>query len=414
MPAISKGHFKNWIIAQDGGFYTARPQLLELADVLESFINNGKRGDVLNVSLPARFGKSRIATDLSAWLLVTDRQRRILRASYSAELAETFSEQVKNKVNEIFAGTPLEASGTRSRWKIGKMQMPNHVGTGISGTITGFGCDIAIIDDTAKNMLEATSAAYRKQLEVFRETVLLSRLEGMSKIINVGTRWTVNDWFSYWPTAERYVVAAMTPDGESCCEAWKTTAELQAIKESVRPYVWDAQYMQQPTATGRVRIFEGWQPLRLQAPDGRHFIIIDPATEFGRDYFVAGDYVVSDGHIWLVDMLASQRLELPTVAAWLGKRAYSVAYCEANGIGRNVINELQKLGVCNLAGFATKSDKYSRAVLKAEALRHYFRIDPQCEPSAVAELIRQADEFPVGEHDDLIDNVVMAFERLLD
>ena len=409
-----KGYCKE-IAAAD--FYRSRPQLLELADIMQDFTENGKTGDVLNISMPARFGKSRIATDFSVWNLIHNKNRRILRASYSAELAENFSAQVRAGYS-VFAESVLNViptiNGTRARWSIGKNTQPNHIGTGVTGTITGFGCDIAIIDDTAKNMLEATSAAYRKQLEVFRETVLLSRLEGMSKIINVGTRWTVNDWFSYWPNAERYVVAAMTPDGESCCEAWKTTAELHAIKESVRPYVWDAQYMQQPTATGRVRIFEGLQPMRSQSPDGRHFIIIDPATEFGRDYFVAGDYVVSDGHIWLFDMLAGQNITLADVARWIVSKHYAVAYCEANGIGRNVINELQKLGVCNLAGFATKSDKYSRAVLKADALRHYFRIDPQCDPSAVAELIRQADEFPVGEHDDLIDNVVMAFERLME
>lgn len=30
----------------------------------------------------------------------------------------------------------------------------------------------------------------------------------------------------------------------------------------------------------------------------------------------------------------------------------------------------------------------------------------------VRELLVQADQFPAGEHDDLIDNVVMVFERL--
>lgn len=408
--------FANFLLLRDKDFYTSRPQLLELADVMYDFVSNGKTSDTLNISLPARFGKSRIATDFSIWQLTTSPDMRILRSSYSAELAETFSSQVRAGLTDFASsvGYQIETSGTRSRWRIGKRTQPSHVGTGVAGTITGFGCDIAIIDDTAKNIIDATSAAYRRQLDSFRESVLYSRLEGMKKIINVGTRWAVNDWFSNFPDAESFVVRAMNDDGSSCCEAWKTTAELQLDKRRIRDYIWSAQYQQEPTATGRVRIFEGWQPLRLQAPDGRHFIIIDPATEFGRDYFVAGDYVVSDGHIWLVDMLASQKMTLADVARWLVGRPYAVAYCEANGIGRNVINELQKLGVFNLVGFATKSDKYSRAVLKADALRHYFRIDPQCEPSAVAELIRQADEFPVGEHDDLIDNVVMAFEKLLD
>ena len=410
-----KGYCKEIAAAE---FYRSRPQLLELADIMQDFTENGKTGDVLNISMPARFGKSRIATDFSIWNLIHNKNRRILRASYSAELAENFSAQVRAGYS-AFAESVLNVTpainGTRARWSIGKNTQPNHIGTGVTGTITGFGCDIAIIDDTAKNMLEATSAAYRNQLNVFRETVLLSRLEGMSKIINVGTRWTVNDWFSMFPNAESYIIPALTNTGESCCEAWKTTAELQLIRDSVRDYVWDAQYMQTPTATGRVRLFEGWKPQHEAPPqDAPHTLIIDPATDFGKDYFVIGDYASKSGHLWLCDMLALQRMTIEQAATWINSRNYSLAYIEANGNGRNILNELKKHKVANLVGFATKTDKYSRAYLKADSIKNYFRISPECNPQAVSELVRQADEFPIGEHDDLIDDVVMAVEKLLD
>ena len=167
-----------------GGLCNERPKLLEVADIIDAWLHNGKTGDVLNISMPTRFGKSLLATASSVWMLVCDPSVRLLRASYSADLAETFSQQVRNQYTAFCDKIELNSStkGTRGRWSIGERDEPNHAGVGIGGGITGFGFDIAIVDDTAKNMLEATSAAYSRQLKVFKESVLLGRLEGRRKI----------------------------------------------------------------------------------------------------------------------------------------------------------------------------------------------------------------------------------------
>ena len=309
-------------------------------------------------------------------------------------------------------------SGTRSRWRFGGLEQDSHAAVGIGGGITGFGFDIAIVDDTAKNMLEATSAAYSRQLKVFKESVLLGRLEGRRKILNVGTRWTVNDWFSMWPDAESYVLPAMI-DGKSCCEAWKTTAELELERSRVSDSVWNAQYMQAPTETGRVRLFEGWQPLTVKADeipsDAPHVIVIDPTTDYGKDFFVMGDYVFHGGLMYLCDMFAEQAASPERAAEWLKRRGYKVAWIECNGVGSSVMDKMRKAGCRNMAGFSTNSDKYSRAYVQAEAMKNYTRIVEGCNPKAVAELIREADVFPIeGDeiHDDLLDNLVMAYERI--
>lgn len=390
-----------------------RPKLLEAAAAIDKWWNNKKTGDVLNISMPARFGKSTLATAFTLWVFLNDFSARILRASYAADLAEAFSEQVKNKLSHLFEyidnAPPIE--GTRARWRIGVRDEDSHTGVGIGGGVTGFGYDLAIIDDTAKNMIDATSAAYGKQLQTFKESVLVSRMEGKKKIINVGTRWTVNDWFSLWPDAESYVLPAMI-DGRSCCEAWKTTAELELERERVSGDVWDAQYMQAPTATGRIRMFEGWKPEAVGGiPDGKHVIVIDPTTDYGKDWFVCGDYVRVAGFVYLCDMFAKQRATPQEAAAWLKERHYTVAWIETNGVGADVLNKMRKAGAKNLVGFATISDKYSRAWLQMDNIKNYFRIFAGMDQDAARELLVQADEFPAGAHDDLIDNVVMAFER---
>lgn len=395
-----------------------RPRLLDVAREMEAFMTNSKTGDVLNVSMPTRFGKSLLATSLASWLFLRDPDTRILRASYSADLAEMFGVQVRGlyeKSCEDYNLAIPHIEGTRGRWSIGDRKQPNHAGVGIGGGITGFGFDIAIVDDTAKNMLEATSAAYSRQLQVFKESVLLGRLEGRRKILNVGTRWTVNDWFSMWPDADTYMLPAMI-DGKSCCEAWKTTAELELERSRVSDAVWNAQYMQAPTETGRVRLFEGWQPDMVKTNGGNLYAVIDPATDYGKDWFVIGIYSVDRGIVTLVDMFAEKAATPEMAAQWLKMWNTDIAYCESNGVGRSVIGKLRDAGIDNVAGFATKTDKYSRAYVQRDDMLNYFRIHEDCNPDAVAELLREADAFPVtGDdiHDDLLDDVVMAFEKLL-
>lgn len=392
----------------------ARPQLLQVADLLNGFVDNGRTGDVLNISMPTRFGKSVLATSFSTWLLLRNDKKRILRASYAADLAESFSFQVKSQYLDFYKDntTAPMVAGTRARWRIGANTEDNHIGVGIEGGITGFGCDVAIIDDTAKNMIEAMSSAYSKRLQTFRDSVLLGRLENEKKIINVGTRWTVNDWFSLWPDAESYVLPAMI-DGHSCCEAWKTTAELELERERVSGDVWDAQYMQAPTATGRIRLFEGWRPeAAATIPEGKPIAVIDPTTDYGKDWFVIGIYFRVAGFVYLVDMFAKQRATPEEAAAWLKGQQYTVAWVETNGVGASVMEKMRKAGSKNLAGFSTTSDKYSRAWLQMDNIKNYFRIFAAVDEDAARELLVQADQFPAGEHDDLIDNVVMAFERL--
>lgn len=395
-----------------------RPQLVEVADAVQAWWNNGRTGDVMNVSMPTRFGKSLLATSFTVWLFLRNNSTRVLRASYASELAETFGVQVKDQYLKFFEKNSQRIpiiEGTRSRWSIDGQKQPNHAGVGIGGGITGFGFDIAIVDDTAKNMLEATSAAYSRQLQVFKESVLLGRLEGRRKILNVGTRWTVNDWFSMWPDAETYVLPAMV-DGRSCCEAWKTTAELELERSRVSDAVWNAQYMQAPTETGRVRLFEGWQPEMVKNYGGNLYAVIDPATDYGKDWFVIGIYSVDRGIVTLVDMFAEKAATPERAAEWMKRWDCDIAFCESNGAGRSIIGKMRDAGIDNVAGFATKTDKYSRAYVQRDDILNYFRIHEGCNPDAVAELLREADAFPVtGDdiHDDVLDDVVMAFEKLL-
>ena len=143
--------------------------------------------------------------------------------------------------------------------------------------------------------------------------------------------------------------------------------------------------------------------------------VIDPATDYGKDLFVIGIYAVDRGIITLVDMFADKAATPEQAAKWLKRWDVDIAFCESNGVGRSVIGKLRDAGIDNVAGFATKSDKYSRAYVQRDHILNYFRIFSGCNPDAVAELTMEADAFPIAGddiNDDLIDDVVMAFEKI--
>ena len=389
-----------------------RPQLLEVAAVIDKWLHNGRTGDVLNISMPTRFGKSLLASSASVWMLLRDPAMRILRASYSAELAEMFSQQVRNQYEDFCAKIGLNSptNGTRGRWWIGDGNQLSHAGVGIGGTITGFGFDVAIVDDTAKDMAEAMSRARQNQLTVFKESVLLGRLEGCRKILNVGTRWTVTDWFSLWPDAEEYVLPAMV-DGRSVCEAWKTTEELNRERARVSDGVWQAQYMQRPTEQGYIRVFEDWPFERVQFRNQKFiefFTVTDPSKGRGGDFFVtllagvtiAGEVVIIDSFIRKFAQVSEYYDYLRRVDEMLPSCTH---YIESNGVGGDILHDGNR--DIDIIGFTSRADKWARIFANADTIKA-VKFCETCDNLNL--ILSELSNFPAGDHDDIPDCVNFA------
>lgn len=389
-----------------------RSQLLEVASVVDRWLHNGRTGDVLNVSMPTRFGKSLLASSASVWMLILDPAIRILRASYSAELAEMFSQQVRNQYEDFCAKIGLNSptNGTRGRWWIGDGNQLSHAGVGIGGTITGFGFDVAIVDDTAKDMAEAMSRARQNQLTVFKESVLLGRLEGCRKILNVGTRWTTTDWFSLWPDAEEYVLPAMV-DGRSVCEAWKTTEELNRERARVSDGVWQAQYMQRPTEQGYIRVFEDWPFERVNFNDCKFiefFTVTDPSKGRGGDFFVtllAG--VTISREVVIIDSFIRKFAQVAEYYDYLRRVGEMIPTCthyiESNGVGGDILHDANR--DVDVLGFTSRADKWARIFANADKIKA-VKFCETCDSLNL--ILSELSNFPAGDHDDIPDCVNFA------
>lgn len=185
-------------------FYKSdRRYLVDLCKQLQAFIESDE--EVCVVNEPPRHGKSRTAGLLVEWVLGNNQSQKIMTGSYNETLSTMFSKNVRNSIQEIkadkykavfsdiFPGVYIKrGDGAMNLWSL-QGGYNNYLATSPTGTATGFGCDLMLIDDLIKSALEANNATVlENQWSWFTDT-MLSRLEEGGKIIVIMTRWHSQD-----------------------------------------------------------------------------------------------------------------------------------------------------------------------------------------------------------------------------
>lgn len=185
-------------------FYKAdRKYLSELCGNMQSFYESDD--EVLIINLPPRHGKSRTATLFVEWILGKNPHEKIMTGSYNETLSTTFSKAVRNAIseqkadpdiivyNDIFPDVHIKhGDGAMNLWSL-EGQYSNYLATSPTGTATGFGCSLMIIDDLIKNSYEACNENILNEHWSWFTNTMLSRLEAHGKTIIIMTRWSSND-----------------------------------------------------------------------------------------------------------------------------------------------------------------------------------------------------------------------------
>jgi hypothetical protein len=164
-----------------------------------------EKGDIrrLVIALPPRHLKSHcVSVAFPAWVLGRDPTRRIIAASYAADLAQTFSLQTRrvmeqNWYRRIFPGTAFDPRRT-TREEIRTTRHGYRIATSVGGALTGKGGNILIVDDPLKAG-EACSEAARAAAQDCLRTTLSSRLDNPKRdaIVMVAQRLHVDDLIGY-------------------------------------------------------------------------------------------------------------------------------------------------------------------------------------------------------------------------
>lgn len=180
-----------------------RQYLVSLCSEFQDFYESDD--EVMIVNLPPRHGKSRTAGLFVEWVLGKDQSQKVMTGSYNETLSTTFSKNVRNDIQEVkadadkivfsdvFPGVSIKhGDGAMNLWSL-EDGYNNYLATSPTGTATGFGATLMLIDDLIKNAEEANNETTKEKHWSWFTDTMLSRLEEGGKIIIIMTRWASDD-----------------------------------------------------------------------------------------------------------------------------------------------------------------------------------------------------------------------------
>ena len=406
------------------------------------------RGDIkrLAISLPPRHSKSEMASYLlPAWYLGKYPDRQIMEASHTAELSVGFGRKVRNlldtaKYQDIFPGVSLQQdSKSAGRWGTNRGGVYNALGVG--GSAAGKGANLFVIDDpfSEQDIITGNSAGVFDAVWEWYMSGPRQRLQPGGGIIVVHTRWgkrdligRLLDYASKNPGADQWEYIefpAIMPSGKSLWPEYWPIEELEKIKATIAPHLWNAQYMQNPTGEeGALLKRDWWQDWTKDDPPKCDYIImsLDAAQEAHNraDYnavTIWGVFERENEHgdnINNVILLEAwrERMEFPELkrsmfkmySEWnpdtfiVEKKSNGAAlYQEMRAAGIPVTEFTPSKGNDKISRVNAVSDMFSSGLIWASKERRWAQ-----------EVMDECAEFPNGDHDDYVDSVTQALIRV--
>lgn len=441
---------------------TVQTPLMDLLDRTLMDIENRVIDRVL-ISCPPQEGKStRVTKTGPLWFLLNNPDRRIAIASYNQELANEFGRDIRNMItgNQGEDGTAdlgLRIAGDSGA--VAKWSLAGHKGSvksvGIFSGLTGRPVDMLFIDDPVKSEDEANSETYRRRVLSFWQSVGLTRLAPGAPVIIIATRWHEDDLIGHLakgPDRDRWRVINIPAQADHDPEKGETdplgrepgeylksardTAEAQrdweATKIGVGPRVWNALYQGRPSpAEGGIFKRAKWgrydHPLwteqdgvRRTTGDADELVMSWDMTfkaSKSSDFVVGQVWLKRGPNVYLLDQVRRRMSFTETVEAFLAMVARwpqcAAKLIEAKANGDAVIDVL-KAKVSGLIPVTPKESKEARAsaVSPFQEAGNVFLPSAELAPW-VEGLMEEAAAFPNGAHDDQVDALTQALQRLL-
>jgi predicted phage terminase large subunit-like protein len=420
----------------------------------------------LMIFMPPRHGKSLIAsTHFPAWYLGRNPEKYIICVTYGQSFADDFGRAVRNQWQDPLFGAVFPGVGLRRDSKASGRFSTTADGTyfsiGRGGALTGRGAHVLLIDDATKNMEEADSDAVRSEVRSLYQAAAYTRLQPGGAIVVIQTRWHQDDlagWLLREHKHEGWRVIdmpAINAEGEALWPDAYPLDELMRIKRAQSARVWSALYQQQPVAAeGSIILREWWQPWTDTAPTAPDQIIISLDTAYTEktqnDPSACGVWYQMAGRFQPIpNTKPGERVATPDLRskmllrfAWAERLQFNelllkiidtVEYFGIPGIplrlliegkasGISIIQELRRrLPHLVIHQITPQGDKVSRAHAvtamfehdRVYAMARDSGYGPEFRPWAEM-VIDECAAFPVGAHDDHVDQTTMALRHVRD
>jgi len=290
-----------------------------------------------------------------------------MTGSYNETLSSTFAKQVRDMIateqtqgvtvyRDIFPDTKIKyGEASMNKWALEGSQVANYLATSPTGTATGFGADLIVIDDLIKNSEEAyNSNVLEKHIDWFTNT-MLSRTEKGFKLIIIMTRWASNDLAGFILSNYDDVVhinyKAINDDGTPLDEGTLSLEDFEFKTKNMAKEIVYANYQQEPIdIKGRLySSIKTYNQLPIDSNNNLLFTAYKNYTDTadtGEDYLCSICYGVYNKEAYILDVLYTKEpMEItePATAKILMDNNIKEADIDSNNGGR---------------GFARAVDKY--------------------------------------------------------
>lgn len=424
-------------------------------DLIDEHLVRVANGEIerLIISMPPQEGKSeRASRRFPLWRLHQDPNLRIAIVSYGHDVARRWGGRIRDDLRDHpELGLTLSES-TRAKHEFELLGYRGGVVcVGVEGGLTGRPVDLLIIDDPYKDAKQADSKAWQQTVRDFWTEVALPRLAPGAPVVLIQTRWREDDlagWLASegddWTVLNIPAQADHDPEkgetdvlgrqpGEFMASARRrTTADwLKKIRE-VGSRAWNALYQGRPSpAEGTIFKRDDWKtyshPLWIEREDGARIVTTFDDLLISWDMTFKGtegtDYVA--GQVWMrrgadaylldqvhgrMDFVATVRAFRQLASRW-PQAVLKLVEDKANGPA--VISMLGRT-VPGIVPEEPQGGKEARAaaVSPLQEAGNVWLPSPELAPW-VGKFIEEAAGFPTAAHDDQVDAMTQALNRLV-
>lgn len=391
-------------------------------------------------TMPPRHSKSMtISETFPTWFIGKNKRRRVILASYGAELARKFGlanlQKIEGKAGRIFEMELDNRQNAATNFNI-KDHKGGMVSTGFGGALTGMGADLLIIDDPIRNRQDANSPAYREKIWNEWKATLSTRLQPGGSVIIILTRWHEDDLVGRilendpreWDQVNLPAVAEENDllgrePGATLWPEYGFNKEWAASKEKeVGPLEWASLYQQHPRPAAGTLFKRGYFKYYKALPPLREFEQIIQSWDCTFKDLETSDYVA--GGVWGKKgadfyLLYRVKQKMGIVATMDAIKSVSAAWPQAYGIyiedkaNGSAVIEMLKNQISGINAVNPNGGKLVRAqaVLPLIAAGNVWLPDPAIDPS-IEEYISEMTAFPYGKHDDEVDQTTQALSIL--
>ncbi|WP_439394112.1 phage terminase large subunit [Bradyrhizobium sp. PMVTL-01] len=401
-----------------------------------------RRGEItrLIINMPPRYLKSiTVSVAFPLFLLGHAPRRRIIAISYGDELSAKHASDFRSIAHSAWyqRAFPNVRIVRSTEGEMITSERGFRMSTSVSGTLTGLGGDLVIIDDPQKPV-DAQSEARRTSLNQWVTNTLMSRLDNKQTgaMIVVMQRVHLDDLSGFlaassddWEVlslpaiAETDAVIPIGPNqfhhrkvGDALHPTHESIETLRKLQQMLGPDVFSAQYQQAPVPAGGAMIKRSWlryyDHLPARELGSRIIQSWDTAAKNGaqNDWSVCTTWMVVDGNFYLLDLVRG-RFEYPVLrdtALALARRfkPHEILVEDAS-TGIALAQELRDKADCFVNPIKIEHDKMGRLYVQTSKFAAGCVWFPKNAPF-LAELEMELLTFPQGRHDDQVDSISQA------